>query len=79
LFNLAVKTQRLFIAAGTLYVLGSLGVEMSEGLIAESLGGRRNLPYITLATVEEFLEMSGAIIFLYALMEHISSFKETDA
>jgi hypothetical protein len=79
LFNLPVKTQRLFIAAGTLYVLGSLGMEMPEGLLAESLGGRRTLPYITLATVEDFLEMCGAIIFLYALMEHISSFKETDA
>ena len=77
-FNLPVKFQRLFIAAGALYVLGSLGMEMPGGLIVE-LHHTRNLPYLTLVTIEEFFEMTGAIIFLYALMLYISSIKDTDA
>jgi len=78
-FNLPVKIQRLFIAAGGLYVLGSLGMEMAGGLIIEELGDVRNLPYLTLTTIEEFLEMTGAIIFLYALMQYTSSSKDNDA
>ncbi len=77
-FNLPVKIQRLFIASGVLYVLGSLGMEMPGGLIAE-LHGEQNLPFLMLSTIEEFLEMAGAIIFLYALMRYTSSFKDTGA
>lgn len=83
-FKLPVKIQRLFIAAGALYVLGSLGMEMPGGLIEElhdtpGASSPRNLPYLTLATIEEFFEMTGAIIFLYALMRYITSIDDTDA
>jgi hypothetical protein len=75
LFNLPTKSSRLFIAAGALYVLGALGVEMLGGL-QEDLYGQQNLAYVVLVTVEEFLEMSGAILFLYALMRYTEFFKE---
>jgi hypothetical protein len=75
LFNLPVTIRRLFVGAGALYVLGSIGMEMVGGFVAD-LRGEHNLPYITLTTVEEFLEMFGAIVFLYALIRYTHCFKE---
>jgi hypothetical protein len=77
LFHLPVKFRRLFIAAGALYVLGALGMEMLGGLQVD-LHGEENLPYLATTTVEEFLEMTGAILFLYGLMEYIRHSEEPD-
>lgn len=75
LFRLPTKTRWLFIASGALYVSGALGSEMLNGLWA-SLHGESNLTYSALVTVEEFLEMSGAILFLYALMLYAGNLQE---
>jgi hypothetical protein len=75
LFNLPVTIRRLFVAAGALYVSGSLGLEMIGGLVSD-LRGQGNLLYIALVTVEDFLEMSGAIIFLYALARYTNCFQK---
>jgi hypothetical protein len=75
LFNLPVTIRRLFIAAGALYVSGSVGLEMIGGLVYD-LRGEGNLLYIALVTAEDFLEMSGAIIFLYALVRYMTSLQE---
>jgi hypothetical protein len=61
------KFRWLFVSAGLLYVSGGLGLEMIGGL-QDELYGRSNLTYAALVTLEEFLEMLGAILFLYALM-----------
>ena len=39
LFRLHRRTRVLFLAAGTIYVLGAIGVEMLGGLHIESHGG----------------------------------------
>jgi hypothetical protein len=75
LFNLPVTIRRLFIAAGALYVSGSVGLEMIGGLVSD-LRGEGNLLYIALFTVEDLLEMSGATIFLYALVRYTNCFQE---
>jgi hypothetical protein len=66
------KTRRLFIIAGTVFVSGALGMEMIDGYYA-SLYGVKNYIYVVLITVEEFLEMLGIAVFIYALLSYIST------
>jgi hypothetical protein len=77
-FNLPAEIKRLFIVAGTLYLSGVLGLEMIGGLWVD-LYGQQNWVYHGIATVEEFLEMSGAILFLYALMKYLGSLENSRA
>jgi hypothetical protein len=78
LFYLPVRFRRLFIAAGALYVLGALGMEMLGGLEVDLHHGKETLTYLAAETVEEFLEMSGTILFLYGLMEYIRHSEEAN-
>ena len=71
LFALPPKTRSLFILAGTIFVSGALGMEMVGGYHA-SLYGEKNFTYVVLVAIEEFLEMLGIIIFIYALLLYIS-------
>jgi hypothetical protein len=61
--------SRVSLAAG-LFLGGALGVELIEGYHA-SLHGQDNLTFGLIATVEESLEMAGAITFIYALLKFI--------
>jgi hypothetical protein len=58
------------VIAGTIYVVGAIGVEMLTGLYFESHGGG-NPGYVALQTVEETLEMSGIVIFIFALADYL--------
>jgi hypothetical protein len=53
--------------AGSLYVVGALGMEMLGGKVAD-LHDSSTLTYAAIVTTEEFFEMLGSAIFLYALM-----------
>jgi hypothetical protein len=64
--------MRLFILAGTIYVGGALGMEMVNARYAD-LYGFKNLTYQLMTAVEEFLEMSGIAIFIYALMSYVAT------
>lgn len=57
----------LFVGAGLLFVGGAVGVEMLGGNYAE-VHGTRNLPYTMYQTVEETCEISGVLLFIYALL-----------
>lgn len=72
LVHLPVKTRNLFLAAGVIFVSGALGMELIEGRYADSFG-ERNMGMAVLTTVEEFLEMIGIVVFIYALLSHLSS------
>ena len=61
--------NRLLIAGG-LYVGGALGMEMVGGAMADS-GFRGTLAYVTVTTVEETMEMLGAVVLIHALMAHL--------
>jgi hypothetical protein len=71
LWHLPRKTMTLFILAGTIYVGGALGMEMINARYAD-FHGFRNLTYQLMTALEEFLEMSGIAIFIYALMSYIA-------
>lgn len=66
-------TRRLFLAAGTLFVGGALGVEALGGAYVD-LHGDDNLAYAMIIIVEEFLEMAGVVVFIYALLSYMNSY-----
>jgi hypothetical protein len=72
LFNLPIRIRYLFLTAGTLLAGGAIGLEMIYGYWREAYGyGGIGLQMIV--ALEEFLEMLGAVIFIYALMSYMSS------
>lgn len=71
LAKLPRDTRRLFVAAAVIYVGGALGVEALSGRQA-SLEGEHNLAYHMIITIEELLEMTGVVVFIYALLHYIS-------
>jgi hypothetical protein len=82
LVRLPKQTRRLFLVAGTLFVLGALGFEMlSARIVSEygienwaSVGGIPKILVGLQTTIEEFLEMLGVAVFVYALLSYIGSY-----
>jgi len=72
LADLPGGTRRLFLAAGSLYVGGALGVEALGGWYT-ALYGQQNMTYALMATIEELLEMLGIVVLIYALLSYMSS------
>lgn len=70
LLRLRRRTRLLFVSAGAIFVFGAIGFEMLGGLHYESHGGR-NPVYIAIQTIEETLEMTGILIFIFALAEYL--------
>ena len=68
-FALPADTRKHIALAAILYVGGAIGFEMLGGAWVESHG--KDAIYYLLATIEELLEMSGAIAFIYAFTFHI--------
>ncbi len=87
IISLPKKTRYLFVIAGSIYVAGAISLELLEG--SQRVYGKDQIIYVTLVTIEEFLEMTGIVIFIYALLSYISSelkhlqlrilFEETDS
>jgi hypothetical protein len=74
--NLPPKTRLWFFIAGFMFVGGSIGLELIEGVIAEK-SGMETFSYYTLVTIEETLEMLGVIVFIWALLEYLAdNYKE---
>jgi hypothetical protein len=71
LAKLPARTRRLFLVAGAAFVGGAIGVEAISGKHA-SLHGEDNLTYHLIITLEELFEMSGLVLFIYALLDYIS-------
>ena len=72
MMRLPKRILKLFILAGALFISGAVVMEAISGMYAEQYG-ESTLAYYLMYTFEEFLEMSGAIVFLYALLLYISS------
>ncbi|VGO14790.1 hypothetical protein PDESU_03359 [Pontiella desulfatans] len=63
------ETRNLIIIAGSLYVCGSLVVEVIGGRLRA--GGIEGIGYHSMVAMEELLEMSGAIVFIHAFSSYI--------
>ena len=68
--DLPPTTRKLFLIAGIIYVGGAVGMEMVGGEY-RTLHGVENFHYAMLANLEEFLEMAGIIVFIYALLAYL--------
>jgi hypothetical protein len=66
------KTQRLFVAAAVLYLMGAVGMEMVSGVWVQQ-HDEANLTAAMLAVPEELLEMIGVSVFIYALLHYQST------
>lgn len=69
LFHLPSRTRLFFILAGLIYIGGAMGIEAISAN-AYWQGGGVSFPYLAIATVEEFCEMLGVIVFIYALLSY---------
>ncbi|MEH1902184.1 MAG: hypothetical protein V7L04_12400 [Nostoc sp.] len=76
LLHLPLKTRYLFLIAAVVYVGGGLGMEMVGGVLRVDFG-RRTLITLIGIIVEEFMEMVGIVIFIYALLAYLSRLKES--
>lgn len=68
--DLPSKIRTLFFVAGTLFVGGAVGAEMINGLL-DDFYGRGGILYSVMTHLEEFLEMIGIVVFVYALLSYI--------
>lgn len=64
--GLPLRTRRLLVVAGALYVGGAVGMDVLGGLFADR-HTVDSLPYVLSSNVEELLEMLGVAVFLYAI------------
>lgn len=76
LINLPRRTAIYFLVAAAMYLGGALGLEMAEGWHSE-INGKENFLYIAMTTLEETLEMTGTIVFIWALLEYIADLYKT--
>lgn len=70
--QLPARTRRLVIAAGGLFLTGAFGFELIGGWYISRHGELVDFHYSMLVGGEEFLEMSGIILFIYALLDYLA-------
>jgi hypothetical protein len=66
-FSLPSRTRTLFVLAAAVFVAGGLGIEMVNAWLHDSVG-TNTFAYVTMTVLEELLEMTGVLIFIYALL-----------
>ena len=70
--HLPAKTRWLFVTAAVLFLGGSILIESWSSHL-EALHGVESFRYEAAMTLEEFGEMSGINIFIYALLDYLNS------
>jgi len=70
--SLPGRSRSLLVAAGAIYVLGAIGLEMLGGRWY-SLHGGQNLAYRMYQTVEESLEIGGLSLSVYAIADYVKT------
>lgn len=77
LLSIPQKYRILFSISGALYVGGALGIEFFE--IMHILGGGEggDLLFVILVTIEETMEISSSILFLYSLLMYLREHVKT--
>lgn len=73
LLHLPSATRNTFVLAAICYLGGCLGFEMLGGYYDESHGGFNSLTYNLISSIEEGMEMTGVILFIYALLQYLAA------
>ena len=68
--SLPKKTMLLFFVAGFLFLSGALGVEAIGSFLFGVSGNEAT--YAIYVTIEEFLEMTGVVVFIYTLLDYMA-------
>lgn len=71
--RLPSTTKILFLIAATFYVGGFLGVEMIGGWYVSNYG--ENYTYSLISSLEEWMEIFGVTVFIYALTDYMKNHK----
>jgi hypothetical protein len=69
-YRLPLKSRRQFVLAACIYVGGALGMEMVGSYVAKSLS-QQHIIYGLCTVVEEFLELTGIVTLIYALIYYL--------
>jgi hypothetical protein len=69
--DLPRKIMILFVVSGLIFVVGSISFEMLAGKHVE-VHGKNTITNYILSTSEEYFEMFGVVLFIYALLLYIS-------
>ena len=72
--ELSRRQGRLFVAAAGLFFGSAIGLELVEGAIADEHGGG-TAGLIPVNTAQETIEMIGATLFLYVLMDRVAPWR----
>jgi hypothetical protein len=75
ILNLPKRTSILFLVSAVIYVGGAIGVEWAT-IWYEDHSQLDTLAYNLWNALEEFMEMSGIILYIYALLAHIRNTRE---
>lgn len=73
LLRLPRRTAAFMVLSGALYIGGALGVEMLSGWYFKSHGEQFDLGYYLLSALEEAFETTGAIVFVWTLLDYIET------
>lgn len=71
LVNLPAKTRYWIAFSGIVYVAGALGMELLGGWYYQLYGGR-GIGYAILVSVEETMELTGIVLFIFALFDYVA-------
>ncbi len=74
--SLPKKTKLLFFTSAALFIGGAIGFEMVGGMLAAE-NGETDLAYSLAVAFEEYFEMMGVVIFIYALLDYNKGQKTT--
>ena len=77
LIHLPARVMFLTVAAGCTYVAGALGMEL-PGAYVRGTRGSESFTYAVMTTIEEALEMLGAVVFLYAMAVYAERYPAQD-
>ena len=72
--ELSRAQRRLLVAAAVIFFGSALGLELVEGWLAQQHGAT-DARLIPVATVQEALEMTGVVLFLYVLMDKLTPWR----
>lgn len=71
MLSLPNKSRINFIIAGSVYLLGAIGLEMIGGDYYGAHVTKETIAYATFVTIEESLEMFGISFFIFSLLQYI--------
>jgi hypothetical protein len=69
--RLPSPVRRLFILAGLIYLSGTIVMEIVGGHYV-TVWGHDSMRYALCTAAEEFLEMMGIVVFIYALLKYLT-------